>query len=271
MKTILALLLVSLASSVAQVSVVRPVSREPELSFYPGDAAIPVQVEAPADATVSLVYDLMQVGGGEGGVGAMLASDQSAGDRLAMDGRTQQNTEAVIRIPTVKRPTTMIVRFRVADPPIARKSPFDTVSLRVFPRPAPGEWRDALASAQKLSGRSLAVFGPSPSLRSFFKAHDIAFEDLGEEFPSSFRPDLLTLAEVTAETFDNRRPVPSQGAQIFFVKDASDDLPGVYQTRSPSGSVAKVTLPLTADLDTLPARQADLMHLLLANLAPTTP
>lgn len=253
----LALLFTVIAPLGAQITVESAKSDAPEIAVFGGDeAALRLRVESPGDG---VTYDLLQIGGG---LTAPLVSNQKL--KLPAEATRSQAVEVRLPVPEVKGPTRMLVRFHAA------KNASAQAFLDVFPRPASGQWRDALAKAEKSTDRQLAVFGESPHLREFFAKNDIAFRDLGSDFPENFPPDAIAIGEVTTTTLERHRPEPGAGRQIVFVEDRLV-LPGIYESRGPEGALTKVTLPILAGLSSDPKSQTSFLDLLHHNLEPLTP
>lgn len=257
----LSLLLAAVVPLGAQVTVEPTVRETPEIAVFGGDKAVlRLRVEPPGNA---VTYDLLQIGGG---LAAPLVSNEALD--LPAKVNPSQVVEVRLLVPKVKAPTRMLVRFHTAKSGSTQES--GQVFLDVFPRPASGEWRDALAAAEKSAVRQLAVFGESTRLREFFKEHDIAFRDLGTDFPENFPSHVLAVGEVTPATLERHRREPGSDRQIVFVEDRLV-LPGVYESLGPDGTFTKITLPIPAGLATNPRSQTAFLDLLHRNLEPSTP
>lgn len=264
MKTVACLLLATVARLAAQITVESMERAAPELAVFGGGEAV-LRVGAQAGRTV--VYDLFQMGGS--GLAAPLVTRQHAA--TLPEGREGiAFAEVRVPVPKVKRPTRMVVQFSLNALPLFQKSASDRAWLTVFPHPLPGEWRDALAAAGDRSGRRLAVFGESSHVRAFFGKHDIAFHDLGSDFPETFPSDAVTVGEVAPDVWETRRPTPGSGRQLIFVEDPFVP-PGVYEFQAPGGALTKVTLPIPAELTANPKAQITFVNLLHHNLESATP
>jgi hypothetical protein len=231
------------------------------------NAAFVLTVEARKPGPVTLTYSLFQIAGAGDGLAVPLDGDKPLGEPIDFGMEESREVRREIPIPAVQAPTMMVVKFFSSSAPDQKASWRNQAFLKVFPRPRPGEWAGALASAEKDSGRNLAVFGKSRDVRNFLAAQKIAFRDLGEEFPTEFSAPLLFIGEVSAEALEKHRPKAAGGRKIFFVEDAMR-LPGIYETVEPSGSLTKVTLPIPERLAADPQMQTDFVDLLLRQLNP---
>jgi hypothetical protein len=271
MKTAVFVLAMALASlpAPAQLAVKLPPEIPPRhLSLFGGDS-VKLHLEAWSSNgdPVSLAYSLFQITSPDGNLAAPLEVDKSLGPAVDLGPGRRRVIPVEIPVPPVERATPMIVRFLSSAPTVRDRLPENQVSLKVFPKPKPGEWSELLAAAEKRSGLQLAVFGKSPALREFFREHGVAFRDLGEDYPDRFPAHALVVAEVSAIDFEKHRPRVSGGRKILFVSD-SLQLAGIYQTIEPGGSLTKVTLPIPAGLAGDPQSQVEFLTLLEQHLNP---
>lgn len=215
-------------------------------------------VEAAAPVTFSFFADIRQAAKD---LMAPLKTNLPLAPEVVFSAAGRRTVTVQIPIPEVQKGSLMVVDFKAAEdqPAIAQ------AGFVVFPKTKPGARAEVVDSASKEGGQRLAVFGESKDLRDFLNAENIAFEDLGGEFPKEFRPGLLVLGEVTASAVETHRPNGRSGRAILFVS-GTRLLPGVYESVTSDGSLTKVTLPLMASLGTNPQKQSVFLDLLTQQL-----
>ena len=240
------------------------------LAVYGGEKArLNLLVVSKSPGSVGVSCNLYQIAGSSDGLGVPLETGKVLGVPIEFGPEVLRTATVDLAVPAVQRPTRMVAQFFPSHAAGPEASGHSQIALSVFPKPRPGEWAEALASAEKNSGRILAVFGKSPGLRNFLTEQKIGFLDLGDEYPREFPASQLVVGEVSAEAFEKQRPRAAGGSKIFFVGGAAEP-PGIYETVDPSGSLTKVTLPIPEGLAADPQCQSAFITLLLRQLNPTS-
>lgn len=260
---LLFLVVCTMATVRGQVFIERPNNPPVEVSVFGGDVAeFTLIVESPTDGKILLTYDLFQI------ANLLLLSiekDRPAGEIPEKDPR--QRLTVRVPIPKVDGPTRMMVNFSMNPPAGKLLLGRSTAWLDVFPKPQPGEWEKAISGAQKRTGRRLAVFGESPSLRALLKAESIPFEDLGREVPDTFPKDRILAGEVTVEEWKKFNLAELTGGALVFAS-GTELPPGVYRTDFVAHRVTKVTLPVPSFHGASPRERNLFFDLILQQFEP---
>jgi hypothetical protein len=216
--------------------------------YYFSDQALHFQVNAaaPLGARIMIYADLFQTA--SGGWSAMLLQGHPISREIQFDSRTDLDVACTLPgLPQVTRPVKLLLKMyvRLADQPKALR-PAGTVDLYLFPRLSAAEWQALFIAYLSQGGLAhVAVFGGANHLRDFLRRQQIAFDDLGADWPQKFDSSSLYLGDSPPAAAD---PAPSsQGIHAaLFLPYPGDSalLPGIYAASDASGgAVVKVTLP----------------------------
>jgi len=231
------------------------------------------EVTAPIGSHLGLYANLFQAG--DGGLSLLLLKNLPLSQGLAFDGRTQWIAACTVpSLPPVKRATRMLLKLLIraqGQPPEAPR-PAGAVDLFVYPRLAAGEWKKTFAAALEQGGLGrIAVFGREGGLRRFLRRQQIAFEDLGADWPGTLDSQCLYLGDSPPPKPDGIVSLTGFHITLFLPgASGSPALPGVYSVADTAGgSLVKVTLPALLDhLDEDPRNQQTLLEILRQALNP---
>jgi len=117
-------------------------------------------------------------------------------------------------------------------------------------------------------GIRLAVFGKSEAIRSFLRANQIAFEELGADIPSQIDPRLFLIGDIEKSRLDDWMKHFPKGAGIRLVAFTRDPwgVPGAYMQVQPGATICKVTVAILDGLVSNPRSQATFVELLSKTL-----
>ncbi len=230
-------------------------------------------VQAPLGTRTRVYADLVQ--NAHGAIAATLRRDVPVSAELVFEGCTSM--EARCRLPAldaVNRVTSMRLRLRT-DPPAARAGGELVLPMTVYPAEEPDTWKKTVAVRLSRAGlRRMAVFGEAKGVRRFLRAKNVAFEDLGGDWPDNPEPGTLYVADLPACATTVRWTNETHGSRWLIFTTAESALlpPGVYQrVEAGGGSVCKVTLPDLFDApDDHPDRLASLAEIFRLALEPRT-
>lgn len=233
------------------------------------------EITAPLRTHMILSGDLLQTTSGN--LSARLMRNIPVSPELLFDNRTQITTACGLSaFPAVRGPTHLILKLyaNIQGAPESTR-PIASIDLFDYPRWSAREWQKTFAALLARGGLAqVAVFGGQSAIRRFLQRRQIAFEDLGLEWPET--PDSKTLY-----LGDSPSPKPAQSASLsgarmaLFFSDISDTsiLPGVYSVSDAAGgTVVKVTLPaLIAQLEENPRSQQLFLEIVRQALNPHAP
>jgi len=166
-------------------------------------------------------------------------------------------------IPSVAHVTLMELRFTAQAEAARQKA--GAARLAVYPLDHAVQLQARFAAAFEKAGAKLWVASDSPQLKTVLRAAGMIFE----EHETIQAASAIHLAQGDAETASRLvQAAPEDAKLLIFTTDPQ--LPtGVYWTDRPRGFIAKVTLPVLADFDRSPDRQALFYHLLHRALTPS--
>ena len=233
------------------------------------------EVTAPLGARLGIYADLYQTAAG--GWSVPLSKNLQLSQDLRFDGRTDLIAPCTVaRLPTVRGPVRILLKLsvRTQGPPESTQ-PAGTVTLFVYPRQKPGEWKKLFAATLSQAGiTGVAVFGKDETLRQFFRRQQIRFDDLGADWPAA--PDARHLYLADSPPLKPDRPPSLTGKHVaLFLSNPAGAaaLPGVYSTADiAGGAMVNVTLPAVLDrLDDDPRNQQIFLEIVGQALRPRSP
>jgi len=187
-----------------------------------------------------LAIDLWQI---SGGVALPLGKRFSFADAMVAESPDVHGVATLrLTFPEVKRKTQVLVKF------IATQEPqVEAGQTQVWVYPSI-DWAP-MARRFKIEQPRLLVFGESPELRVFLKAHDIAFSDNGADMAEKLPAGTLAMGVLTAKMWRESKQhlMPEGGRVVVFVSDAAG-LPGAYTMAIGTGAITQVTLPVIESL-----------------------
>jgi hypothetical protein len=187
------------------------------------------------------------------GIAAPIAKELPVVERLAFDGSSIRLQKLAVTLPDVRAATTMELRFVAKTEAGETWQPAGTARLVVYPADIFVQIRTQLSAAASRAGIRLVVLGDSSQLKPVLREIGLPFEEA--DAASDTDINTLYLAECSA---DAARALidqtPAAARLLIFTRDSALP-PGVYWTERRGGFMAKITLPVFADLGRAPERQ----------------
>ena len=211
---------------------------------------LPVTARAPLGTHLRIFADVTQQAGS---IAVPWQRNTPVGEEIVFDDRTSIGVSCELpALRVVQRKTRVSVTLHT-EPKMANYPGGLVVNGFVYPREEPDAWQKQFAALLARAGiRRVAVFGRWKNTGGFLRNRKVAFDDLGDDWPS--KPDAHTLylgsgvskaaenAPLSVPTVFNE--VPGVRLVLFEPWDMEVLPPGVYQTVSATGGgVWKVTLP----------------------------
>lgn len=209
-----------------------------------------VTAQAPLGTHLRIFADITQHAGS---IAALWQRNTPVSEEIVVNDRTSLVVACELpALRVVQRKTRVSVTLRT-EPKMAGYPGGLVINGFVYPRDEPDGWQKQFTALLARSGiRRVAVFGRWKNPGGFLRNRKVAFDDLGDDWPSRPDPHTLYLGSGVLKATENAplsvppvfHEVPDVRLVLFEPWDTEVLPPGVYQTAGATGGgIWKVTLP----------------------------